>query len=71
MRETLADLQAAKPPLVVVDIRYCVRSPISEPFFSWLETHYENRSELPRSENARFWIRRSGPSEENPGSPAN
>jgi len=70
MRETLADLQAAKPPLVIVDIRYCVRSPVSEPFFSWLETHYENRSELPRSENARFWIRRSGPSEENPGSPA-
>ena len=33
MRETLGDLAAPRPPLVVVDTRYCVRSPRSAPFF--------------------------------------
>lgn len=60
MQETLEDLQTTSPPLVIVDIRYCVRSARSEPFFSWLEAHYESPRELPRSENARFWVRREG-----------
>jgi 4-amino-4-deoxy-L-arabinose transferase-like glycosyltransferase len=58
LRETLEDLRANAPPLVIVDTRYCPPHPRSRPFFRWLQAEYESSPDLPRSRFARFWIRR-------------